>query len=79
MLTKKFGLLLVIAVLLVSSFGFTGSVQAWGSCPNYVTVQWGDTLSGIARRYGTTVRSVQNANRLGRSTVVRTGQRLRIP
>jgi len=45
----------------------------------YHLVKRGDTLSAIARRYRTTVRAVQNANRLGRRTVVRIGQRLRIP
>ena len=37
-----------------------------------------DTLFGLARQYGTTVEKIQAANRL-RSTVLRDGQRLRIP
>ncbi len=42
-------------------------------------VQRGDTLSSIARRYGTTVRAVQAANGLGQRTLLKTDQRLRIP
>lgn len=78
MLTKKFVLLLVIAVLLVSSFGFTGNAQAWGSCPAYVTVQWGDTLSGIALLCGTTVHAIRAANP-GLGWWVYAGQTLYIP
>ncbi|MCY4078020.1 MAG: LysM peptidoglycan-binding domain-containing protein [Acidobacteria bacterium] len=39
----------------------------------------GDTLGAIATRYGTSVRAIQNANGLGRRTMIRVGQRLRIP
>ena len=42
-------------------------------------VQRGDTLIGLARRYDTTVRAIQAANGLGTRTLVRIGQRLRIP
>ncbi len=41
-------------------------------------VRKGQTLSHIARHYGTTVRRIQAANRL-RGTVVRVGQSLKIP
>ena len=43
------------------------------------TVARGDTLNGLARRYGTTVRAIQEANSMGRRTVIRIGQRLQIP
>lgn len=39
----------------------------------------GDTLGAIARRYGSSVRAIQNANNLGRRTLIRVGERLRIP
>ncbi len=39
----------------------------------------GDTLNGLARRYGTTVRAIQEANSMGRRTVIRVGRQLRIP
>lgn len=42
-------------------------------------VRRGETLSGLARRYGTTVRAIQSANDLGKRTLVRVGDRLRIP
>lgn len=42
-------------------------------------VSRGENLTAIARRYGTTIAAVQGANSLGRRTVIRIGQRLRIP
>jgi LysM repeat protein len=39
----------------------------------------GENLTAIARRYGTTIAAIQSANALGRRTVIRIGQRLRIP
>ena len=49
--------------------------------PTYVThsVASGDTLGALATRYNTTVSAIQTANNLGRRTVIRIGQRLRIP
>jgi membrane-bound lytic murein transglycosylase D len=43
------------------------------------SVRRGETLAAIAHRYGTTVRAVQDANQLGRSTMIRVGQTLTIP
>ena len=37
-------------------------MNAWGNCASYVTVQWGDTLSGIAAQCGTTVDAIRTAN-----------------
>ena len=45
--------------------------------PRTHTVRRGDTLYGIARRYGTTVGALTALNRL-RSTSIRVGQRLRV-
>ena len=49
--------------------------------PTFVTysVQSGDTLGAIAHRYGTSVRAIQNANNMAGRTMIRIGQRLRIP
>ena len=49
--------------------------------PTYLVhrVTSGENLGVIARRYGTTVRAIQSANTLGRGTLIRIGQRLRIP
>jgi LysM repeat protein len=48
--------------------------------PKSVThrVQRGDTLGAIARRYGTTVGSIQGANGMGRSTRIGIGEQLQI-
>lgn len=46
--------------------------------PRYHTVRKGDTLYGLSKRYGTTVGKIQSANNM-RGTVIRIGERLRIP
>ena len=43
------------------------------------TVTWGDTLSGIAARYGVTVEAIMQANTLTNPNLIRLGQRLWIP
>lgn len=43
------------------------------------TVKRGQTLSGIARKYGVTVRSILRENKLTRSNILQIGQKLRIP
>src|SRR5699024_3819840 len=43
------------------------------------TVRSGDTVSGIAARYDTTVRAIVNANDLNSQALIRIGQTLRIP
>lgn len=49
--------------------------------PTFVThdVVSGDTLAALARRYGTTVRAIQEANTMGGRTLIRIGDRLQIP
>jgi LysM repeat protein len=42
-------------------------------------VRRGDTLSQIARRYGTSVRALQQTNGMGRRTMIREGAVLRVP
>jgi LysM repeat protein len=42
-------------------------------------VRAGDTLIGLANRYGTTVGSIQEANQMGNRTLIRIGQELLIP
>jgi len=44
----------------------------------HYTVKRGDTLSHIARRFAVTVQQLQGWNNMGRSTVLRAGQRLTI-
>ena len=78
MKTKKFIQLIVVTVLVVSSFVSAGSTLAWSKCPTYITVQWGDTLSGIAALCGTTVNAIRAANP-GLGWWVYAGQTLYIP
>ncbi|MBD3335457.1 MAG: LysM peptidoglycan-binding domain-containing protein, partial [Candidatus Eisenbacteria bacterium] len=42
-------------------------------------VRRGETLGGLARRYGASVRSIQNANGMGRRTTIYAGRTLKIP
>jgi LysM repeat protein len=59
---KNFIQVIVVTVLLVTSFASVGGALALSQCPAYVTVQWGDTLSGIAVQCSTTVAAIQAAN-----------------
>ncbi|MCC6299606.1 MAG: LysM peptidoglycan-binding domain-containing protein [Anaerolineales bacterium] len=70
--------IIIVLVLLVTSFASVGGARASGNCPNYITVQWGDTLSGIAQQCGTTVEAIQAANP-GLGWWVYAGQVLCIP
>ena len=42
-------------------------------------VSRGQTVGSIARRYGTTIKAIQQANNLGSSNLIRVGQVLKIP
>jgi LysM repeat protein len=70
--------LLSVIVILIASCGSVGSASAWSSCSSYVTVQWGDTLSGIAQQCGTTVHAIRAVNP-GLGWWVYAGQVLYIP
>lgn len=48
------------------------------SGPMYHTIKRGDTLSGIAARYGTSVPKLCQLNNITRTTVIKAGKRLRI-
>jgi LysM repeat protein len=67
-----------VLVLLAASFASAGDALAWSSCSSYITVQWGDTLSGIAAQCGTSVYAIQAANP-GLGYWVYAGQVLYIP
>ena len=62
----------IVIALLVSSFAFTDSASAWYNCASYITVQWGDTLSGLAAYCGTTVSAIRAANQAKEEGVART-------
>jgi LysM repeat protein len=77
MMKRIFQLTIVMAIL-AASFASAGGALAWSGCASYVTVQWGDTLSGIASECGTTVYAMQAANP-GLGYWVYAGQVLYIP
>jgi len=74
---RIFQWILVVAIL-VASLVSTGGAMAWSGCASYITVQWGDTLSGLARLCGTTMESIRAANP-GMGWWVYAGQVLYIP
>jgi len=59
---KKFAQVIVVIALLFTSFASASGVLAWSQCPTYIVVQWGDTLSGIAKLCNTTVDAIRAAN-----------------
>jgi len=58
--------------------GGPSATSAADSCASYYTVQWGDTLSGVAWRHRTTVNALMQANNLY-SDLIYQGQRLCVP
>src|SRR5688572_15628898 len=69
---------IIVFAILIASFGTAGNASAWSGCASYITVQWGDTLSGIARQCSTTVHAIRAANP-GLGWWVYAGQVLSIP
>jgi LysM repeat protein len=68
--------------LRIPSGGGGGSSRGGGSAPSGGTVhvvQRGETLAGIAYRYGTTVAAIASTNGLRNPNLIWVGQRLRIP
>ncbi|TDI22318.1 MAG: lytic transglycosylase [Acidobacteria bacterium] len=61
--------------------GMTLKVRPEAPKPTFLTyrVASGDTLGRIAARHGTSVRALQSANGMGNTTMIRIGQRLRVP
>ena len=62
MAAKRIFQWIVVVAILLTSFASAGGVLAWSGCASYITVQWGDTLSGIAALCGTTVEAIRAAN-----------------
>jgi LysM repeat protein len=78
MTTKGIFRLIAVLTILVTVLVPTGGALAWYNCASYITVQWGDTLSGIAALCGTTVDAIRAANP-GLGWWVYAGQVLYIP
>src|SRR5699024_2362626 len=62
-----------------SSGGHTSSKSSESSESVQHTVATGDTVSGLAAKYGTSTSAIIDANGLGSSGVIRVGQELTIP
>ena len=67
---------LSLVLLLVVALALPASTHAQ---ERIHVVQRGETLSGIAYRYGTSVQAIMNANGLTNPSFIWVGQRLRIP
>lgn len=70
-------------LLVILGFSFQGPSSAVGAPglvePTTYVVSWGDTLSSIALRYGTTVSAIVQANEVIDPDFISVGQRLAIP
>lgn len=82
--SKRVGMVLLLAMIML--LAFTATTQAAPaespaeSTGVYHTVRWGETLSGIAVRYGTTVQAVMAANpQIWNPNLIFAGQVLYIP
>ena len=53
---------LLIITILLTSVANVGDARAWSNCGSTYTIQWGDTISQIAQRCGTTVSALYAAN-----------------
>jgi LysM repeat protein len=74
--TLQIGQKLLVPSKGADSTADTGSPASAGTTG--YTVKSGDTLSGIAKRHGTTIAAIRSANNL-RNDIVRVGQELQIP
>jgi len=61
-MSKKIYIPLILLLVLFASFSGASNAMAWSGCGGSYYVQWGDTLSGIAVKCGTTVADIQLAN-----------------
>jgi LysM repeat protein len=76
---KKILLGMLICALLFFAGMQTVHANSPASNPTVHIVQWGENLTGIARRYGTTIQAIVQANSLANPNRIYAGQRLLIP
>jgi len=76
---SKLGKAFILGLLVMQLVLATGSVAQALSPGVYYTVQRGDTLYSIARRYGTTVTAIAQVNGILNPAYIRVGQVLLIP
>jgi len=72
---------LLVAVMLLLALGpaTAGAAGPGYPCGGYHVVCWGETLTRIAWRYGTTVQAIAAANGIWNPNCIYAGQVLRIP
>ena len=72
-----------LGILIGSLLLLAGTQAVWAApaalCPTVHIVQWGETLSHIALRYGTTVQAIAAANGIANPNRIYAGQRIFIP
>ena len=76
---KKLGLLVLMGVLLLTVGAQTVRAEPSHASPIVHIVQWGENLTGIARRYGVSIQAIVNYNGLANANRIYVGQRLLIP
>ena len=64
-------------ITLKDSYPYYAEMKALQSA-KWVTVKSGDTLSGLAKRYGTSVRMLCKLNKINENSIIRIGQKLRV-
>lgn len=74
---------ITLSILIGSLLLLAGAPAVWAdppaSCPTAHIVQWGETLSHIALRYGTTVQYLATTNGIANPSRIYAGQRLTVP
>ena len=74
---------ITLGILIGSLLLLAGTQSVWAappmSCSTTHVVQWGETLSGIAVRYGTTVQALATTNGIANPSRIYAGQRLTVP
>ena len=74
---------ITLSILIGSLLLLAGTQAVWAapeaSCPTTHIVQWGETLSHIALRYGTTVQYLATTNGIAKPSRIYAGQRLTVP
>ncbi len=79
MANRRMVMVVVVSSLILSSLVGALSLPVGAEEALYHTVRWGETLSGIARRYGLTIAELQEANSISNPNLIYAGQRLLIP
>jgi len=77
-MNKKILQIILVVFLIFASMASAGKAAAWSGCGSTYMVQWGDTLSGIAAKCGTSMSAIWQLNP-GLGSWVYAGQVLYMP